>query len=167
MHAERKWLKVWNYCVLRATTIWRSRHLHPRSALTLYPCLLPHRRLEGLEKRYTHSGLIFLLNLNWCPKLVTWVTGNEAVSFQNRIAVVIAGNYLQKMCFMPFKDLISTTQCTIKYGIVPFHITPRNDGAQSHTRGLIKVALLHINLDSWMFLGVAAVFWLISALNWP
>lgn len=71
------------------------------------------------------------------------------------------------MCFMPFKDLINMTQCTIKYEIVPFHFTPRNDGAQSHTRGLIKVAFLHINLDSWMFLGVAAVFWLISALIWP
>lgn len=83
MRAKTKWRRVWNYFVLRATTIWRSRHLHPRSALTLYPCLLPHRQPEGLEKRYVHTMdfFSFLPKLNWCNKLIIWVNGNEAVSW--------------------------------------------------------------------------------------
>lgn len=55
IHAKTKLLQVWNFCVLRVTMIWRNLHLHPRSALTLYPCLLPHRRPEGSEKRYAHT----------------------------------------------------------------------------------------------------------------
>lgn len=138
MRAKTKWRRVWNYFVLRATTIWRSRHLRPLSALTLSPCLLPRRQPEALVKRYVHTVDFFFFAetqwMQWREDLGQWWWGSVLVLVIPDICMQLSTRKHERTCSVLFRELMST--CTVGDESVPFHLPPRTNWAQSHTRPL-------------------------------